>query len=50
MYEIKEYAPTSPTAVNTPFSGLTLVPNRLFRRPDQYEWLYKTDLDALDRE
>ena len=49
MYQIKESAPTSPTAVNTPFSELMSVPNRLFRRPDQFERLYKTDLDALDR-
>ena len=48
MSEINETAPASPAALNAPSTKLTLVAVRLLRRPDRFERLYKTHLDALD--
>ena len=46
MSEIKETAPASPAALNAPSAELTLVAERLLRRPDRFESLFKKHLDA----
>ena len=49
MSEINESAPASPAALaNAPSTELTLVAERLLRRPDRFERLCKKHLDALD--
>ena len=41
MSESNETAPASPAALNAPLTELTLVAERLLRRPDRFERLYK---------
>ena len=48
MSEINETAPASPTAVNAPSTELTLITQRLLRRPHGFERLYKKHLATLD--
>ena len=48
MSEINETAPASPAALNAPLTELTLVEERLLRRLDRLERLYKKHLNALD--
>ena len=48
MCEINETAPASPAPPNAPSTKLTLVAERLLRRPDRFERLYKKHLDALN--
>ena len=48
MSEINETAPASPAAVNAPSTELTLITQRLLRRPHGFERLYKKHLATLD--
>ena len=48
MSEINETSPVSSAALNVPSTELTLVAERLLRRPNRFERLYKKHLDALD--
>ena len=48
MSEINETAPALPATLNAPATELTLVAERLPRRPDRFERLYKKHLDPLD--
>ena len=47
MFEINETAPASPAALNAPSTELTLVAERLLKRPHRFQRLYKKHLDAL---
>ena len=48
MSEINETAPASPAAVNAPSTELTLITERLLRRPHSFKRLYKKHLATLD--
>ena len=48
MSEINGTVPASPAALNTPSTELRLVTERLLRRPDRFERLYKKHVGALD--
>ena len=48
MSKINETAPASAAALNAPTTELTLVAERLLRRPGRFERLYNKHLDTLD--
>ena len=48
MCEINETAPASPAALNAHSTQLTLVAERLLRRPDRFKRLDKKYLDVVD--
>ena len=48
MSTINETEPASPATLNAPSTELTSVAERLLRRPDRFERLYRKHLDALD--
>ena len=48
MFEINETAAASLAALNEPWTELTLVAERLLKRPNRFERLYKKHLDVLD--